>query len=85
MDALGSALKEKKHTWSKSCKESAKGETEFFKMLESSANDAKTEDNERSRLKNTLKQLRKERDEENEAVHFWKKCSKIWKRSTRGL
>ena len=67
MDALDSALQEKKNTWHKSCKESAKRETELYKMLESSTYDAKAEDNARSKLKNTLKQLCKERDAENEA------------------
>ena len=66
MDALGSALKEKTHTWNKSRKESAKRETELFKIKEIVANDEKQEDKE-SRLKDTLNKLRKERVEENEA------------------
>ena len=51
----------------KSCKESAKRETEIYKMSESMADDAKVEDGDKGRLRKTLKKLRKERDEENEA------------------
>ena len=67
MDALGSALKEKKHTWNKSCKECAKRETELYKMIETSAKDEKQEDKERSIIKKTLQQLRKAEDEADEA------------------
>ena len=49
IDALGSALKDKKHTWNNSCKESANRESEVSKMLESAAKDAKIEDNARNR------------------------------------
>ena len=41
MDALRSALKEKSNTWTKSCKESFKRETELFKMIEIAAKDEK--------------------------------------------
>ena len=33
MDVLGSSLKEKKNTWNKSCQESAKRETELYKIV----------------------------------------------------
>ena len=39
MEALGSALKEKTHTWNKSCKESAERETELYKMIEIATKD----------------------------------------------
>ena len=58
---------EKKHTWVKSCWESAKRETEMFKVAESMADDAKDKDGDRGRPRKTLKQLRKEKDEDNEA------------------
>ena len=54
----------KKHTWNKSCKEGAKRETQFYKMLENSANDAKTKDNERSKLK------------KNFSATSWRRCSR---------
>ena len=47
MDALGSALKEKTHTWNKSCQESAKRETELYKMIEIATKDEKQEDTEK--------------------------------------
>ena len=61
MDVLDSSLKEKKHIWNKSCKESAKRETELFKMTEICANDEKQEDNERNIIKKTPEQLREKR------------------------
>ena len=67
MDALGSGLKEKTHTWNKSCRESAKRETELYKMIEITAKDEKQEDNERTIIKKTLKQLCEEEDEADEA------------------
>ena len=54
MDALGSALKEKTDTWKKSCKESARRETQLCKMIEIAEKDEKQEDNERSIIKRTL-------------------------------
>ena len=67
IDALGSAVKEKKHTLKKSCKESVRRESGQSKMLESAANDAKIEDNARNRIRKTLKQLGKEEAEVSEA------------------
>ena len=34
MDAVGTTVKEKTNTWNKSCEESAKRETEWYKMVE---------------------------------------------------
>ena len=68
MDVLGSTLKEKTNTWNKSFKERANRESEFYKMVELAAIDERQEDKERSMLKDVLKQLRKER-EENSCTH----------------
>ena len=67
MDALGSTVKEKTNTWNKSCKDSAKRESELYKMVELAAIDERQEDKERSMLKDVLKQLQKEREEDDEA------------------
>ena len=67
MDALGSALKEKTHTWNRTRKEGAKREIVLYKIKEIVANDKQQEDKERRRLKETLNKLRQEREEENEA------------------
>ena len=39
-----SSLKEKSHTWNKSCKDSAKREVDILKLAEMAANDEKQED-----------------------------------------
>ena len=57
---LRSALKEKKHTWNKSCKESVKRESELYEMVEIAAIDERQEDKEKSMLKVTLKKLLEE-------------------------
>ena len=54
---------EKKSTWVNSCKENATRETEVFKMVENKVDDVKAEDDDRGRIRKTLKQLRK-KDEE---------------------
>ena len=51
MDTLGSTLKEETNTWTKSCKESAKRESELYKMVELAAIDQRQEDKERGMLK----------------------------------
>ena len=67
MDALGTTVKEKTSTWNKSCKESAKRESELYKMIEQAAIDERQEHKERSMLEGILKQLQKEREDEYEA------------------
>ena len=67
IDALGTALKEKSSTWTKSCKQSAKRESEFSKMVELAAIDERQEDKERNTIKKTLAQLCKEEAEAEEA------------------
>ena len=58
---------EKKNTWANSCKESAKRETEIFKVMGCLADDAKEGGGDRNRIKKTLKHLREEEKEEYEA------------------
>ena len=64
---MASTLKEKSHTWNKSCKESAKREGDVLKMAESAAQDEKQEDEKRRDIKKLLKQLRDNRKGEDEA------------------
>ena len=66
MDVPGSSLKKKK-LWNKSRMESAKRETDQYKMTEIVANDEMQEDNERNIIKKTLEQFSKEQDEADEA------------------
>ena len=70
VEELGTIVKEKKSTLMKSCKESSKRDTEMHTMSESVVGDAKVEDGDKGRLRKTLEQLRKERDEENEVRAF---------------
>ena len=51
----------------KSCKESAKRESELHWMIELAATDERQEHKERSLLKDLLHQLQKRREEEDEA------------------
>ena len=62
-----STLKEKSHTWNKSCKDSAKREGDILKLAELAAQDETQEDEERRDIKKLLKQLRKDRKDEDEA------------------
>ena len=56
VEELGTLVKEKKNTWTESCKESSKRETEMYTMSESVADDANV-DGDKGRLRKTLKQL----------------------------
>ena len=67
MDAVGTAVKEKSNTRTKSCKESAKREAELFKMVEVAVTDEKQEERERGMIRDLLVELRKRKDEEHEA------------------
>ena len=60
-------LKEQTNTWKKSCKESAKRESELYKMIELAAIDESKEHKERSMLKDLLYEVQKRREEEDEA------------------
>ena len=55
IDALGSALKEKSDTWTKSCRESTERESELHMMVELAAIDERHEDKESNIIKKTLK------------------------------
>ena len=47
MDTVGTTVKEKTKTWNRSCKESAKGESELYKMVEAAVMDEKQEEREK--------------------------------------
>ena len=70
IDAVGTIVKERTNTLNESCRESAKRESEFYKMVEQEAVDERQELKERSILKDLLQQLQKEREEEEEARGF---------------
>ena len=59
MDAVGTTVKEKTKTWNKSCEESAKRETKWYKMVEAAAMDEKQEERERGMIRDLLGELRK--------------------------
>ena len=70
IDAVGTAVKEKKNTWHKSGRESSKRETELITMVESAATDEKQEERDRCRIKDQLAEVRRRKDEEDEARCF---------------
>ena len=76
MDVLGSSLKDKKNTWNKSCVESAKRETELYKILEIAANDEMQEDNEMNRKH--LNNFAKKKTKQRRLVPCRMMCSKTW-------
>ena len=57
-------------TWNKSCKESAKRATELYKMVEVAVMNEKQEERERGMIRDLLGELRKRREEEDEARNF---------------
>ena len=67
MDEVGTTAKEKTNTWNKSCKESAKRETELYNMVEAAVMDEKEEERERGLIRDLLGELRKRGEEEDEA------------------
>ena len=60
IDAVGTTVKEKTNTWNRSCKESAKWETELHKMVEAAVMDNKQEQKERGMIRDLLEQLQRE-------------------------
>ena len=58
-------MKEKKITWNKSGRESAKRETDFYTMIESAATDEKQKERDRDKLSDRLEELRKRKEEED--------------------
>ena len=75
-------LTEKKNTWVKSCKESAKTETEIFKMAEIVADDAKVEDGRQQQAQENLKATPKKEVKKKKLVPFWENCKRTWMRPT---
>ena len=67
MDAVGTVMKEKLNTWKKSCKESTKREARLFKMVDVAVTDERQEEREREMIRDLLVELRKRKDEEDEA------------------
>ena len=60
INAVGTNVNEETNTWNKSCRESAKRESELYKMVEHAAIDERQELKERSMPKDLLKQLQQE-------------------------
>ena len=48
MDTVENTVKEKSSTWNKNCRESAKRETELYKMVEAAVMDEKQQEEERA-------------------------------------
>ena len=67
MDAVVTTVKEKTNTWNKSFEESAKRETAWYKMVEVAVINEKQEERERGMTRDLLGELRKRREEEDEA------------------
>ena len=67
LKASRTTVKEKTHTWNKSCKESVKRESELNKMVEAAAIDERQEQKKRSMIRDLLEQLHMRREEEDEA------------------
>ena len=61
-------MKEKKITWNKSGRESAKRVADFYTMIESAATDEKQEERDRDKLSDRLEEFRKRKEEEDEAM-----------------
>ena len=61
-------MKEKKITWNKCGRESAKREADFHTMVESAATDQKQEERDRDKLSDRLEEFRKRKEEEDEAM-----------------
>ena len=80
MDAVGTTVKEKTHTWNKSCKESVKRETELYEMVEAAVMDEKQEQKETGMIRDLLGQLQKRREEEDEARGSSKRWNAISRR-----
>ena len=64
---MGTSVKEKSNTWNKGCKESTKRETGLFKVVEVAVTDEKQEERERVMIRDLRVELRKRREEEDEA------------------
>ena len=67
IDTLGTTVKEKTNTWNKSCKDSAKRESELHNMVVQTAIDERQEHKARSVVKDLPMQFQKGREEEEKA------------------
>ena len=67
-EVLDALVKEKKITWSKSGRESAKREADLYKTLEKAAADEKKEERDREKLGDKLEVFFKRKEEEDEAT-----------------
>ena len=72
-------MKEKKITWNKSGKESAKREADLYAMLESAATDETKQEWDRDKLGDRLKAFRKRKEEEDEATCLMEEMRKMWR------
>ena len=68
-EALNALVKEKKTTWNKSGKESAKREADLYTMLDCAATDEKKEERNRDKLGDKLDAFPERKEEEDEATH----------------
>ena len=73
LDAL---VKEKKITWNKSGRESAKREADLYTMLEKAATDEKKEERHTEKLGDWLEAFLKRKEEEDEATCFMEEMRK---------
>ena len=80
MDAVETTVKEKTNTWNKSCEESAKREAEWYKMVEVAVMNEKKR--ERGMIRDLLGELRKRREEEDEARNLDRRDATQPRRST---
>ena len=67
-EAINALMKEKKITWNKSGRESAKREADLHTMVESAATDETQEERDRDKLSYRLEEFRKRKEEEDEAM-----------------
>ena len=83
MDALGSALKEQTHTWNRSCKESAKKETELFKMIEPPQETKSKRTPKGTSSRKHLNNFVKRKTKQMRLVPCWMTCSNLWTKPTQ--
>ena len=76
-EVLDALVKEKKITWSKSGRESAKREVDLYKTLEKTATDERKEERDREKLGDKLEAFLKRK--EDEATCLMEELRKTWK------
>ena len=77
-EAIDALVKEKRITWNKSGRESAKREADFYTMVESAATDEKQEERDRDKLSDRLEIFHKRQEEEDEAMCLIEEMQKNW-------